>query len=71
MRSSKRVVASDNNCNRIIAQNAAIDAAADQLIRMADSNNGRLPHQAMENAILGLSMLGKTVVEVLYAIESK
>jgi hypothetical protein len=58
MRSSKRVVASDNNCISIIEQNAAIDVAVDQLIRIADSNNGRLPHQAMGNAILGLSMLG-------------
>jgi hypothetical protein len=58
MRSSKEKT---NNSISIIVQQAAIDAAVEQLIRMTDENNGRLPHQAMEEAIDGLRLLGINV----------
>jgi hypothetical protein len=49
------------NSISVIVQQAAIDAAVDQLIWMTEGNNGRLPHQAMEEAIDGLRLLGINV----------
>jgi hypothetical protein len=50
-----------NNSISIIVQQAAIDAAVDQLIWMTDENKDRLPHQAMEEAIDGLCLHGINV----------
>jgi hypothetical protein len=47
-----------NSFISFIVQQGAIGAAVDQLIYLLEDNNGRLPHQAMENEVHGLSSLG-------------
>jgi hypothetical protein len=58
-RSSQQDNSNDSFDDKI--REAVIQAAVSELIRLEDSNNGRLPHKAMQNIIDGIKKRGYVV----------